>query len=314
MDGKTVKLKICCPEEIPDELRDDPGEQKRIVRADGKVYLQAGHTILSCDDEQAGRELLYELFLAVRGKQTKTGEKETVFLRFLNDPADDPDSDTLRRYRIDLSARRRIVVFRSDASMEKDLTSALRELAPMEDGDILVPVDYHTAALIRELRFGAEDELKEYCEAVIGTMETEGITGIRAGIGNGAQDPETIRNSYREGLDALATGMKYHTRESVYLFSGQTLDRILDSIPQEARQRIGKELFPSRTDAVLTDEMMETVRVFFRNDLNLTAASRQLFIHRNTLNYRLDKIKKETGLDLRSFEDAVIFRIISGLR
>ena len=314
MDGKTVKLKICCPEEIPDELRDDPGEQKRIVRADGKVYLQAGHTILSCDDEQTGRELLYELFLAVRGKQTKTGEKETVFLRILNDPAYDPDPDTLRRYRIDLSARRRIVVFRSDASMEKDLTSALRELAPMEDGDILVPVDYHTAALIRELRFGAEDELKEYCEAVIGTMETEGITGIRAGIGNGAQNPETIRNSYREGLDALATGMKYHCRDSVYLFSGQTLDRILDSIPQEARQRIGKELFPSRTEAVLSDEMMETVRVFFRNDLNLTAASRQLFIHRNTLNYRLDKIKKETGLDLRSFEDAVIFRIISGLR
>ena len=60
------------------------------------------------------------------------------------------------------------------------------------------------------------------------------------------------------------------------------------------------------------EEMLETVRVFFRNDLNLTATSKQLFIHRNTLNYRLDKIRKETGLDLRSFEDAVIFRIIYG--
>ena len=59
------------------------------------------------------------------------------------------------------------------------------------------------------------------------------------------------------------------------------------------------------------DEMLETVRVFFFFFLNLTAASKQLFIHRNTLNYRLDKIKKETGLDLRSFEDAVIFRIVS---
>ena len=61
----------------------------------------------------------------------------------------------------------------------------------------------------------------------------------------------------------------------------------------------------------LTDEMMETVRVFFQNDLNITAASRQLFIHRNTLNYRLDKIKKDFGLDLRCFQDAVVFRIIS---
>ena len=56
--------------------------------------------------------------------------------------------------------------------------------------------------------------------------------------------------------------------------------------------------------------MMETVSVFFRNDLNLTAASKQLFIHRNTLNYRLDKIRKDTGLDLRHFQDAVVFRIV----
>ena len=57
--------------------------------------------------------------------------------------------------------------------------------------------------------------------------------------------------------------------------------------------------------------MMETVRVFFRHDLNITSASRQLLIHRNTLNYRLDKIKRETGLDLRTFQDAVVFRLIS---
>ncbi len=63
----------------------------------------------------------------------------------------------------------------------------------------------------------------------------------------------------------------------------------------------------------MPDELLETVRVFFRNDLNLTAASRELFVHRNTLNYRLDKIRKETGLDLRSFRDAVIFQILSGI-
>ena len=61
----------------------------------------------------------------------------------------------------------------------------------------------------------------------------------------------------------------------------------------------------------LSEETLETVRVFFQNDLNLTAASKQLYIHRNTLNYRLDKIRKDFGLDLRSFQDAVIFRVIS---
>ena len=105
--------------------------------------------------------------------------------------------------------------------------------------------------------------------------------------------------------------MRYHIQDRVYVYEKQMLERIIDTIPENKKKEIQKSFYGNCRETALSDEMLETVRVFFRNDLNLTAASKQLFIHRNTLNYRLDKIKKEFGLDLRSFGDAVVFRIIS---
>ena len=142
-------------------------------------------------------------------------------------------------------------------------------------------------------------------------MESEGITGIKAGIGREADNAENLRNSYRDAVNALFIGSVYHRQDSVYIYNRQVLERIVDSIPAETKKEIRKEYCQLNMPDSLSDEMLETVRVFFRNDLNLTAASKQLFIHRNTLNYRLDKIRKLSGLDLRCFHDAVVFAVIS---
>ena len=141
--------------------------------------------------------------------------------------------------------------------------------------------------------------------------ETEGIPGISAGIGSIMSDPGLLRISYGEAKQALALGWKYHVDERVFVFSCQTLERIIDSIPTRTKEEIRQSVFCNGSSEILTEEMLDTVRVFFRSDLNLTAAARQLFIHRNTLNYRLDKIKKAFGLDLRTFQDAVVFKLIS---
>ena len=313
MDGKTVGMRLCSSEELPDELRNKSENTKRMIRKDGKIYLSLGRQVISCNDDPDGRELAFIVMLSCRGSASGTAGREELYFRILNDPGCNPDPDQLRKNRIDPSGERRVVVFRAFSPLEEDLAAVFMGIAPLESGDTVIPVDYRTVAFIREPESRAkDDELKEYIEAVIGTMEGEGITGVRAGIGNEAHEPESLRRSFREANDAIATGMKFHSRAHVYLYAGQTLDRILDSIPEDTRREIGARLSRNGNAGVLNDEMLETVRVFFQNDLNLTAASRQLFIHRNTLNYRLDKIRKETGLDLRSFEDAVIFRIIYG--
>ena len=113
---------------------------------------------------------------------------------------------------------------------------------------------------------------------------------------------------HHDGNTAVCSGKTGNTQ-----WRTVRIERILNCIPKERAAEIRREYPNICSDDGLTDEIRETVSVFFRNDLNLTAASKQLFIHRNTLNYRLDKIRRETGLDLRSFHDAVIFRILSGL-
>ena len=104
--------------------------------------------------------------------------------------------------------------------------------------------------------------------------------------------------------------MRFSAKESVFMYRKQMLERIIDSIPKEKKKEIRNSFFQNQPGGCLSGELMETVQVFFQNDLNLTAASRQLFIHRNTLNYRLDKIKKIYGLDLRSFSDAAVFKVL----
>ncbi len=314
MENETVKMEISHISVLPEKLRslaDQTGI--KIIRDEGKIYLKLNDTILSCPDNTAGRELAYSILIASREDISRFSDREQLFFRILYDPGFLPDQHTMKRNRIIPGAKRCIVVFQSFASMEKNLTGVLSEMAPMEEGDIIIPVNYSTSALIREMGIQSMEELKEYTEAVIGTMESEGIVGIKAGIGNTATGLDMIRDSFHEGMEAIATGNRFHPRETVYLYSEQALDRILDSIPNEKKKEIRKKVFSREATGEIPDDMLETVRVFFQNDLNLTAASRQLFIHRNTLNYRLDKIKKETGLDLRVFEDAVIFRIISGI-
>ena len=313
MSETAVSMEICGPDRIPEEIRNNPDNRQKICIKDGRIYLSLGNTVVSCPDCPAGREITYSLLVSCGQKTSGMSGKEAVFSRILLDAGFLPDQDTFRKNRIDPDAMRRVVVFRSYASLEKDLASFFIDIVPMETGDIVIPVDFHTVAFIKEMKIQTEDELKEFTEAVIGTMESEGITGVNAGIGDETSDPAGLRDSFQQGNDALSTGRKYHSRDHVFLYSGQILERILDSIPGKTRTEMTEKLFGngSRTGG-LSDEMLETVRVFFQNDLNLTAASRQLFIHRNTLNYRLDKIRKETGLDLRSFEDAVVFRIISG--
>ena len=121
-----------------------------------------------------------------------------------------------------------------------------------------------------------------------------------------------MRRSFRQAEEALSLGMKYQGKSSVFRFTDLTFEKILECLPEERIREIREECFQGKSAAGLTGEMLETVRVFFENDLNLTASSRELFIHRNTLNYRLDKIRRDTGLDLRSFRDAAVFSILYG--
>ena len=310
-----MQVNICMPEDFPEDIRNKLNASPGTVIANaGRYFALIGDKVFCFPDDEAGK--MFAAAITDRHAVTlrNPASSSDLYVRILTDTGYQPLPDLLRQYSIQPDRKRCTAVFRTCSGLERDLYSLISSMAPVEEKDAVVPIDDETAVLIKDLEGQSADDMAEFTEALIGTLETEGIFDVRAGIGRECYDLTGLRESYFEGSDALLLGMRYHRQERVYEYDRQTLERIIDTIPEDKKKAIRSAFFGDNPKSAISNELLETVRVFFRNDLNLTAASKQLFIHRNTLNYRLDKIKKDFGLDLRSFEDAVIFRIISGIQ
>lgn len=312
MEKKTDKIQICRPDDLSDEIRNKLASAKdHFCMKDDKIFLQIDQSVFSLPKNPVSKELVFSMVKKIGSKSIKPGCYTDVLEKILKEPNYQPDPTTLRTYGVKCNSRRCAAVLRAYTPLETDLCSVISSMAPLERGDAVISVDYQTAVYIKELDHQSIEEMQEFVDAMIGTMESEGIVDIRAGIGCECDDINDIRRSCIEGNSAIQIGMRFHRQDHIFVYSKQTLERIVDSIPADQKEMILHSFFGSKNENRLTEETLETVRVFFQNDLNLTAASKQLYIHRNTLNYRLDKIRKDFGLDLRSFQDAVIFRVIS---
>ena len=312
MTGKNVQMQICRTDDLSDDIRNKLfSSPDHVCITDESFYLLFDQTVICIPDGPGRNDLISVLTKKNYDMMNRPENASGVFTRILNDPDYHPDPSTLRLYRIRENRNRVILVFRAYSPLQDNLCTLLSAMAPVDDVDSIIPADYQTAVFVKDSEGQSEEEMKEFTEAVIGTLETEGITEIKAGIGRERNGIHDLRNSYLEAVRALDIGVRFHRNENVFAYADLTLERIVDSIPAEQKKEILQTFYGAGSEKRLSDEMVETVRVFFRNDLNLTAASKQLYIHRNTLNYRLDKIKKDFGLDLRSFSDAVVFRIIT---
>ena len=146
--------------------------------------------------------------------------------------------------------------------------------------------------------------------ALIGTLEAEAGMRLKAGVSDIHYRPEEWPAGYREALEALATGERFRQISPVQVYGRQILERVAENVSQDLRISLRRKFLGEHPENILTAETRETAERFFEADLNLSVAARQMFIHRNTLTYRLDRIQRETGLDLRKFNDAVIFRLL----
>ncbi|MBQ4552130.1 MAG: helix-turn-helix domain-containing protein [Clostridia bacterium] len=187
----------------------------------------------------------------------------------------------------------------------------LSEIVPMSSGDILVPMDNHNAALVKVIP-GTDDpeELKQFAAALQETVLGETGLPLTIGIGETAKTAGELHQSYRQARRAIEIGRIYRAEESIHLYSQLLLERFLSDLPPETAAHYHSLLFNRRTSRLFSDEILYTIEMFFRKDLNLSDTARQLYIHRNTLVYRLDKVQRQVGLDLRKFDDAVTFKML----
>jgi sugar diacid utilization regulator len=302
-------LEICDPAAVPEGVRAFfSGDRGRTVSCDGAIWARAGKWILRCEPGEEAEACLRDLLQGEKQPETR----EEAWEKILTGCTEEEAERLARRFQLPGIRCARVIVFIPLQEGSIKLSEPFQELTPLEEGDVLIPRGEDQMILIKRLTDHAETEVSEYASALLETMESEAGIRCLCGIGNDASGWQALFRSYQEALEAVDTGLRFHLNAPVFLYQEQTLERLLDTIPKEKRQRLRAEVF--RQEQPLSAEMMETARTFFRNDLNLTTTAKELFIHRNTLLYRLERIRKETGLDVRSFHDAVIFSVFSALQ
>jgi carbohydrate diacid regulator len=190
----------------------------------------------------------------------------------------------------------------------------LAETLPLAPGDLLASLDARSAALAHLLADDGGDEPRELALAIRDTLQNELGLDATVGIGSPAASLSGLRASCDEARTALRLGRAFRAESGIYDYRAMPLERFLGEIPAVTAARFTSQVFSKKTARLFTDEMLSTLDMLFKKDLNLTDASRELFIHRNTLAYRLEKVLKVTGLDLRRFRDAMVFRLMLDLR
>ena len=295
-----VRIGLVKPDEVPAEIRARLTADGETVRAGGLIYLSAGSRILCCEDSEEG-----EAVIRAMAEKRDAGQPDDPWRALLQGGAKSgtvPDG-----------ILRCVIVLRAAPGQEKlPDRAAFADLIPAEPGDAITGIN-GAFVLIKQADRQAEDEITEFTAAVIDTAETEAGIRLQAGIGRTARNAAELKASFAEAEAAIDTGRRFLPGEAVYAYSRLAAERLMDAVPAEIRAQLRKELFTPETRKLLNSEMMETIEAFFRNDLNLSTTAREMFIHRNTLIYRLDKIRKATGFDLRRFQDAAAFRLLSRL-
>lgn len=198
----------------------------------------------------------------------------------------------------------------ADIDAETSL-NILRNVIVDESSDTVVEVDRHTIVLIKALDEQDEyDDMQQFCQAIDATFINETSQAIYIGIGEPKRTLSQLYESYKEARKAIDVGRVYKKEMHVFEYRKLLIERFLADIPRDMCGQYNSMLFNRKTARLFNDEMIHTIEKFFENNLNLSETARQLYIHRNTLVYRLDKVQRIIGLDLRAFDDAVTFKMM----
>lgn len=215
-----------------------------------------------------------------------------------------------KKLHIETDVRR--VVFIIETKNEKD-TNALETVRSLFSGktkDFITAVDEKNIILVKELKPNETyDDMTRTAKVILDMLNTEAMTKAHVAFGTIINEIKDVSRSYKEAKMALDVGKIFYSGRNVVAYSNLGIGRLIYQLPMPLCKMFIREIFDGKSPDDFDEETLTTINKFFENSLNVSETSRQLYIHRNTLVYRLDKLQKSTGLDLRIFEDAITFKI-----
>ena len=176
--------------------------------------------------------------------------------------------------------------------------------------DFITAVDEKSIILVKELdeKQGYED-IEKIARTIVDMLNTEAMVKATVAYGTIVKEIKEVSRSYKEARMALDVGKIFFSTKNVIAYNNLGIGRLIYQLPSPLCKMFISEIFEGKSPDEFDEETLTTINKFFENSLNVSETSRQLYIHRNTLVYRLDKLQKSTGLDLRVFEDAITFKI-----
>ena len=204
------------------------------------------------------------------------------------------------------------IVFIIETQHEKDVNAleTVRSLFSTKTKDFITAVDEKNIILVKEVKPGETyDDLEKTATSIVDMLNTESLTRVSVVFGTIVNEIKDVSRSYKEAKMALDVGKIFYSSKNVVAYSKLGIGRLIYQLPLPLCRMFIKEIFDGKSPDEFDEETLTTINKFFENSLNVSETSRQLYIHRNTLVYRLDKLQKSTGLDLRVFEDAITFKI-----
>lgn len=215
-----------------------------------------------------------------------------------------------KKLHIDTEVRRVIFIIETAHEKDTNVLESMRTLVGGKTKDFITAVDEKNIIVVKEL--SANDGYKEmdnYANDILEFLKSEHQECVHIAYGTIVNDIKEVSKSYKEAKLALDVGKIFFNEKDIIAYSALGIGRLIYQLPIPLCRMFIREIFEGKSPDDFDEETLTTINKFFENSLNVSETSRQLYIHRNTLVYRLDKLQKSTGLDLRIFEDAITFKI-----
>lgn len=215
-----------------------------------------------------------------------------------------------KKLHIPTTAKRAIFLVETKQSKDENALTTIRNIFSARTRDFITAIDDNGIIIVRELSStDTIEDLDGIAHMLIDMLNTEAMTSAWISYSNIAEDINHLSCAYKEARTALETGKIFYSERNVFCYNKLGLGRLIYQLPLPICEMFIDEIFKEETLDSIDEETLMTIRTFFENNLNLSETSRQLFVHRNTLVYRFEKLQKKFGLDLRTFEDALTFKI-----
>ncbi|MBR7165311.1 MAG: helix-turn-helix domain-containing protein [Clostridia bacterium] len=210
---------------------------------------------------------------------------------------------------VDNEAERAVFLVKFSNKGEIVPVDVIQNMFPDRNRDYVISVGENDVVLIHELATGEWEQVEKLARNIVDTIQGEFYLKVTVGLGTVASTLKDLARAYKEAQAAIEVGKVFDTEKNVVNYENLGIGRLIYQLPTTLCEMFLNEVFKKGALESLDRETLLTIQCFFENNLNVSETSRKLFVHRNTLVYRLEKIRKITGLDLREFEHAITFKV-----